>query len=260
MSDRILRALVTGASAGIGRSMAIELAERGVDLVLVARRDDRLTELAAALPGRIETLVADLGDPAGIARVAARLRQTDDPVDLLVNNAGLGSYGALADQESAASQTMIDLNISAVTALTHAALEQLVPRGSGGVINVGSIAGLQPGPGGAVYGATKAYVHAFTEAVHAEVRDAGVHVMLLAPGITATEFHDRAGVDRDRLPGGAVMDADDVARAALDAYAEQRVVCIPGAANRIAAVGAKLAPSAVSRRVAKLVHDRMQSS
>jgi uncharacterized protein len=258
VSDRILRALVTGASAGIGRSIAIELAERGVELVLVARREDRLTELAAALPGRIETLVADLAAPADLARVAARLRQTDEPVDLLVNNAGLGSYGPLADQDPSSSQTMIDLNVGAVTALTHAALDQLVPRGSGGIINVGSIAGMQPGPGGAVYGATKAYIHALTEAVHAEVRDTGVHVMLLAPGITATEFHDQAGVDRDRLPGSVIMDADDVARAALDAYAQRKVVCVPGAANRAAALGAKLAPAALGRRVAALVHDRMQ--
>jgi uncharacterized protein len=258
VSDRILRALVTGASAGIGRSIAIELAERGVDLVLVARREDRLTELAAALPGRIETLVADLGDPAGLASVAARLQRTDDPVDLLVNNAGFGTYAPVIEQSTAASRAMIDLNVHALTELTHAALAQFVPRGAGGIINVGSIAGLQPGPGAAVYGATKAYVHAFTEAVHDEVVDAGVHVMLLVPGITATEFHDRAGLDRDRLPGSAVMHPDDVARAALDAFAAKRVVCIPGGANRVTALGAKLAPTAVSRRVAALVHDRMQ--
>lgn len=257
MNERIGRALVTGASAGLGAGFARELADRGVELVLVARRGDRLRTLADALPVPAEVLVADLAEPAGLARVAARIGSATDPVDLLVNNAGLGAYGAFADLDDEADDAMIDVNVAALTRLTRAALSQLLPRSRGGVINVGSTAGYQPGPGGAVYGATKAYVRSFTEAVHEEVRGSGVHVMLLAPGFTATDFQQVAGVPAGAVPAPVTMEVGAVVTAGLDAFAARRAVCVPGAANRIAAFGSQLTPSVVSRRVAARLLDRM---
>lgn len=249
MQQRIRRAVVTGASAGIGECLAHRLAARGIDLVLVARREDRLRRLAAALPVDVEVVGADLSDPLSLGRVEARVAATTDPVDLLVNNAGAGAYGDLAAMDPATGDALIGVHVLATTRLTRAVLPQLLARNQGGVINVGSTAGYQPGPHAAVYGASKAYIRSFTEAVHEEVRGSGVHVLLLAPGVTATEFSTVAGVRDGAVPAALVMDPDDVALAALRAFAGRRPVCVPGAINRIMAVGAQLVPSRLSRRL-----------
>jgi short-subunit dehydrogenase len=249
MSSRIERALVTGASAGIGAALARALAERGVEVVLVARRRDRLESLAASLPVAAEVLVADLGDPADLARVAARVSSVDAPVDLLVNDAGLGSYGALAEQDPDRLQTLLDVNVTALVRLTRAALPGLVARGRGGIINVGSTAAYQPGPYSAVYGATKAFVRSFTEAVHEETRGTGVRMLLLAPGVTRTEFQAVAGVPDGAFPAVLTADADEVAAAALAAFAADRDVCIPAWTDRLAVAGSQLLPSSVTRRL-----------
>lgn len=258
MSDRILRALVTGASSGIGASFARLLAERGVEVVLVARDAARLESLARTLPTTAEVVTADLIRPEDRGRVVARLQAETAPVDLLVNNAGIGTYGALASQEPADLRAMIELNVVAPTLLLRAVLPRLLAQGNGGVITVGSIAGSQPGPYGAAYGGTKSYLRDLTRAVQAEVAGQGVHVMELAPGVTATEFHGRAGVDRDLLPGAAVMSPDAVVEAALQAYARGDETCVPGVANRAAVLGARLAPVRLSRAVAGRVHERMR--
>jgi short-subunit dehydrogenase len=249
MSSRIRRALVTGASAGIGTALARALADRGVEVVLVARRRDRLEEVAARLPVPTEVLAADLGDPTDLARVVARLTDPDAPVDLLVNDAGLGAYGPLAEQDPDRVQAMLDVNVTALVQLTRAALPQLVARGGGGIINVGSTAAYQPGPYSAVYGATKAFVRSFTEAVHEETRGTGVRVLLLAPGVTRTEFQTVAGVPEGAFPAVLTGDADEVAVAALDAYAADRAVCVPAAIDRVAVAGSALLPSSVTRRL-----------
>jgi uncharacterized protein len=256
MATRIERALVTGASAGIGEEFARQLADRGVPLTLVARRRDRLEALASELDVEVEVLPADLLDPAGLASVEARLASPDAPIDLLVNNAGFGLYGDHADLAVERQQAMIELNVLALTRLARAALDQQVARGVGGVINVGSTAGFQPNPHGAVYGATKAYVRSFTEAVAEELRGTPVHVMLLAPGFTDTEFQAIAGVADGAVPDAARMTAGPVVSAALRDFARDRVVCVPGAANALAAAGSDVSPSAVSRRISGLVHRR----
>jgi uncharacterized protein len=249
MSSRIERALITGASAGIGTALVRALAERGVEVVLVARRRDRLEALAASLPVATEVLVADLGDPTDLARVAARVASADDRVDLLVNDAGLGSYGLLAEQDPGRLQAQLDVNVTALVQLTRAALPALVARGSGGIINVGSTAAYQPGPYSAVYGATKAFVRSFTEAVHEETRGTGVRVLLLAPGVTRTEFQAVAGVPDGAFPAALTADADEVAAAALAAFAADRDVCIPVWTDRLAVAGSQLLPSSVTRRL-----------
>jgi uncharacterized protein len=256
VATRIERALVTGASAGIGEEFARQLAARDVALTLVARRRDRLETLASELPVDVEVLPADLTDREELAAVERRLASLEDPVDLLVNNAGFGLYGDHAELDMERQQTMIELNVLALTRLARAALGQQLQRGRGGVINVGSTAGFQPNPQGAVYGGTKAFVRSFTEALAEEVRREPVHVMLLAPGFTDTEFQGVAGVVDGAMPDPARMTAEPVVAAALRDFARDRVVCVPGAANALAARGSDVTPSAVSRRLSGAVHRR----
>jgi uncharacterized protein len=254
--SRIERALITGASAGLGAGFARQLADRGVRLVLVARRRDRLDQLARTLRVEVEVLPADLTTPAGLAAVAGRLARTTDPVDLLVNNAGFGTYGVFADLPVDRQRAMVDLNVGALVELTHAALGQLVPREAGGVINVGSTAAYQPGPHGAVYGASKAFVRSFTEAVHEEVRRRGVHVMLLSPGFTPTEFQQVADVPAAAVPTALQTSTEEVVAAALRDFARGRPVCVPGTVHKLNVAAAQCTPSAISRKVSALVHQR----
>lgn len=256
---RIRRALVTGASAGIGEEFARQLAARGTDLVLVARREERLRALAEglALSGReVEVLAADLADPEERARVEARLAADESPIDLLVNNAGFGIYGEFDQLDLERQAAMIELNVTALTRLTHAVLPQLRRAGGGGVINVASTAAFQPDPYGAVYGATKAFVLSFTQAIHEELAGAGIRAMALCPGFTTTEFQDVADVNQRAMPSPAVMTAEPVVRKALDAFTRDRAVFLPGAVNKLLAGSSSVSPTVLSRRVSKLTHRR----
>lgn len=257
MTAPVLRALVTGASAGIGATFARRLAERGVDLVLVARRESRLRELADELPVDVEVVVADLSDRADLHRLEARLDDRERPVDLLVNNAGFGAYGDAVELDAELQSAVIDVNVTALVRLTRAALPGLLERGRGGIINVGSTAGFQPTPHSATYGASKAFVRSFTEAVHEELRGTPVQALHLAPGITATEFQEVSGVSLRRLPDAAVMTTQQVVDSALTAFARGDAVCVPGLANRATTVGARLAPAVVTRRLSALFHRRI---
>ena len=251
------RALVTGASAGIGRAFARALARRGDDLVVVARREAALAELAAEVErehGRaVEVMVADLETDGGVAMVAARLGDEARPVDLLVNNAGFGTNGRFWELDVEGEEHEIRLNVLALVELTHAALGPMVRRGHGGVINVSSVAGYQPTPGDATYGATKAFVSSFTHALHEELRGTGVRMMALAPGYTHTEFHLRSGDDVSKLPALLWQSAEEVVDAALRAYERGRAVCIPGPLNTAAAAFSGSLPAGVTRRVAGFV-------
>jgi uncharacterized protein len=256
VSDRIVRALVTGASSGIGEEFARQLAARDVELVLVARRRERLEALAAELPVGCEVLPADLTEEAALARVEARLRAAAAPVDLLINNAGFGAYGRFEDLPLDRQLRMLDLNVTALVRLARAVVDQLRPRGVGGLINVGSTAGFQPDPYGAVYGGTKAFVRSFTEALHEELRGSDVHAMLLAPGITSTEFQDVSGVHLDPVVEAVTMPVRPVVEAALRDFARERAVSVPGTINRLGAIGSDVTPSAVSRRLSAALHRR----
>lgn len=247
-------ALVTGASSGIGRAIAVRLAADGSDLVLVARRGDLLEtlakELRAAHGVKVEVLVADLTDPAQLATVEDRLRDTTtSPVDLLVNNAGLGAQGRFAEIPLDWQDGQVRLNVLAPVRLTHAALEGMLRRGSGGILNVSSIAGTQPLPNVATYSATKAYLSSFSHSLHEEVRRSGVSVTALLPGFTRTEFHDAAGMTRSIVPGPAWMSAEVVAAAGLRAVARGRAQCVPGLGYRILSGVSRLTPWSLSRRV-----------
>jgi short-subunit dehydrogenase len=254
-------ALVTGASSGIGRSFALALADRGHDLVLVARDQARLDELAAEVKtayGRsAEVLRADLTDPEHLAAVEARVTSTNEPIiELLVNNAGVGTAGQFATLDVEGEERQIHLNVIAVVRLTHAALPGMIERGHGGVINVSSVAGYQPTPETATYAATKAFVTSFSEAVHEELQGTGVRLTVLCPGFTRTEFQANAGVQSSDVPDFLWQTPDEVALAGLEAYDRGRPSVVPGMLNKVAATFSEMMPSGVTRRVAKMVMRR----
>jgi short-subunit dehydrogenase len=246
------RALVTGASGGIGEVLARRLAARGCRLVLVARTTAALEELAAELSTahgvEAEVLTADLTTEEGVAAVEARLVDGGGPpVDLLVNNAGYGTAGPFVSLDPVRVAGEVRLNVLALVRLTAAAVPGMVARGGGAVLNVSSVAGLQPIPNMATYAATKAFVTSFSEALHEELRPRGVTVTALLPGFTKTGFQARAGVSR--LPTWAWMDAGRVADAALAATAGGRAVCIPGLAWKALSALTRPLPRALVRRV-----------
>ncbi|MEY3362057.1 MAG: hypothetical protein RL531_1776 [Actinomycetota bacterium] len=246
-------ALVTGASAGIGRAFAVGLADRGYDLVVVARRADALETLAAELVPygtTTEVLVADLTSEDGLSAVAARLGDAERPIDLLVNNAGYGTAGIFHTMPVEDELGMIDLNITALVRLAHAALGPMVARRRGGVINVSSTASYQPAPGNATYSATKAFVSSFSQATHEEVRGAGVKVLAVCPGFTHSEFQARAGMEAEDVPGFMWQEPDEVVATALRAYDRGRAVVVTGLINRATAAFATVSPGVVTRKIA----------
>ncbi|HBO54107.1 SDR family oxidoreductase [Janibacter terrae] len=221
-------ALVTGATAGIGREFAVQLAAQGHDLVLVARDTARLhdlaTELGEAHGVHAEVLAADLSDRAQLERVAERLRAADRPVDLLVNNAGYGLGTPFVDTDVEDEERLLDVLVRAVLVLSHAAAGAMVARGHGRIINVSSVAGhLTSG----TYAAAKAWVTTFTESIAAQLRPKGVRVTALLPGYVRTEFHERAGIDKGTRSGPFWLDASDLVRAALADSERGRVVSVP---------------------------------
>ena len=249
-------ALVTGASSGIGEALAQALAGRGCDLVLVARRADRLETLAATLRAahrvHVQVLPADLSDPGQLATVEQRVADPDNPVDLLVNNAGHTPQPIrpLSRQEPATEQQKIAVNVAALVRLTQAALPGMEQRGHGGVLNVSSFASFLPQPNAAVYAATKAFVTSFSESVHSEASRHGVHVTALAPGFTRRgDAVERGGMQHRRMPEFLWLDRDEVAQAALDAVIRGDVLCVPGAPYRALALLARVAPRPVVRRL-----------
>lgn len=245
------RALVTGASAGIGEAFARALARRRHDLVLVARRRGRLESLAKELSERHGVAAsvepADLAEEAELERLTAVVAA--DPPDLLVNNAGFGTLGRFAELELERELEEIRLNVVALVRLTRAALPGMLARGRGGIVNVSSLAGESPGPFTATYSATKAYVTRFSEALHEELRGSGVTVQALLPGFTKTEFQEVAGVDRGRVPGFAWLSAEHVAEASLAALERGDAICIPGAGYRVLGGLTAIAPRGLARRV-----------
>ena len=228
-------ALITGASSGIGAAFARRLAQDGYNLILVARRREKLEALAAELAAahgiRAEALAADLSQIAGIEEVEARIAAIGDGLDLLVNNAGFGTYARFPEVSAARHTDMINVHVTASVRLMRAALPGMLARGRGGIVNVASIAAFFPLPGNGSYAASKAYLVTLSESLQREVAGSGVRVQALCPGYTVTEFHDRpeyVGFDRAQVPSKMWMTADDVVDASLKALRRGRVLCIPG--------------------------------
>lgn len=238
--------------------MALELAvKRGTNVVAVARDTERLEALAAEVAGasggsaaQVEVLAADLADPSDLAKVEARVADADQPIDLLVNNAGFGTYGVFADLPIEGEVQEIAVNVIAVVRLTHVALQAMRERGEGTILNVSSVAGLQATPGNGTYGATKAYVTSFTESVHEEAKRFGVNVTAVLPGYTRTEFQTRANIDQRAIPGPLWQTAEACATQSLDAAADGKPYFIPGLHNRILAAVATPFPRGLKRRLA----------
>jgi uncharacterized protein len=234
--------LVTGATAGIGLEFARQLAGRGDDLVLVARDTARLAEVAEDLRGEfgvdVEVMTADLVDPDQLASVETRLLDADRPIDLLVNNAGFGLKQRFLDNPVEAEQAMLDVLVTAVLRLSHAALRAMTDRGSGGIINVSSVAAFLPR---GTYAAAKAWVNSFSEWAHHEYGDRGVTVMALCPGFTKTEFHERMDVTRGT--GFMWLEPEFLVRRALADFDKGRAYSIPGAQYRTIAALTRLIPN-----------------
>lgn len=249
-------ALVTGASSGIGEAFSRALARDGFDLVLVARRRRRLAalahELTAAHGVATEPLAADLSTAAGLRRVSDRITR-ERSLELLVNDAGLGDFVPFAESEWSREESEIRVNVLAVVRLVHAALPWMIRRGRGAVINVSSTAAFAPSPSFAVYGATKAFLNSFTEALHVELQGTGVRVQALCPGLTHTEIFARAGADTSGLPEFLWMEPTDVVAESLAALRRGTVLCVPGLGNRTLANLARVLPHAASSRIAELV-------
>ena len=251
-------AVVTGASAGIGRELADILAREGHDLVLVARREAELKALADELQqrhGASSTIAAiDLSQPDAADQVAAAIG-ADTPVDVLVNNAGFGGHGPFAQRPRGDEQRMIAVNVTALTDLTRVLLPGMVARGRGRILNVGSTAAFQPGPFMAVYYATKAYVLSFSQAIAEETRGTGVTVTCLCPGVTTTEFQQVAGVEDVPLTKTPLsMSARSVAEAAYTGMQRGRLVVIPGVHNKVGAQATRFAPRQVMLKVVRRLH------
>lgn len=251
-------AVVTGASSGIGAVFARSLADRGFDLVLIARGADALEELAgridASTPASIEVLPADLTAPAELAMVSARARECD----LLVNSAGYGLVGDVIDLPRAEQVDMLRLNVEALTVLSREAALGMAARGGGAIINIASTAGFQPIPHEAVYAATKAYVHSFSHALAEEVGPKGVKVLSVCPGYTRTGFAARAGAEFGQLPGLMVSTPEHVVSCALRDLDRGRSVSIPGYLNAAMAAGSKAAPGWLTRKVSAQLTRRTQ--
>ncbi|MEV6596641.1 SDR family oxidoreductase [Actinoplanes sp. NPDC051346] len=236
-------ALITGASSGIGAAYAREFAARGADLVLVARGEDAMHglagELRAAHGHRVEIVPADLAEPGAADRVAARVAALGIDVDLLVNNAGFGMHGEFIAGDADRLTAQIQLNCVALVDLTRRFLPGMVARGRGAVVNVASTAAFQPLPNMAVYGATKAFVLSFSEALYAEARPAGVKVLAICPGATETPFFDVAGED---AAVGKKRTPRQVVATTLAALEKSRPSRVDGLANAILAVATRWAP------------------
>jgi len=223
-------ALITGASAGIGAVYADRLAKRGYDLILVARNRTRLAAVAHRLradTGRaVETIAADLNDKADLARIETVLRNNAD-VTVLVNNAGVAAVAPLLEADVDKMDEMIGLNVNALTRLTYAAVPGFVARGAGTIVNIASVVAIEPELLNGVYGASKAFVLAFSQSLQRELADKNVHVQAVLPGATATDIWDRAGRPLHTLPAAIVMSADDMVDAALVGLDQGEAVTIP---------------------------------
>ncbi|MFW2389094.1 MAG: SDR family NAD(P)-dependent oxidoreductase [Polyangiales bacterium] len=248
-------ALVTGASLGIGKELAKLFAADGRDLVLVARSEDKLQSLAQELEGahgiRAHVVPADLSDPGAPAAIFAALEGKEIQLDYLVNNAGFGASGPFAELPLQLQRDMVQVNVDALVALTHLALQGMLARGKGRVLNIASTAGFQPGPGMAIYYATKAFVLTFSEGIAEEVRASGVTVTAHCPGATLTNFGDTAGNAKSILFKIGAAPADKVALHAYRSMMKGKVVAIEGLMNWIGAFSVRFGPRALVRKITR---------
>ena len=242
-------ALITGASAGLGVEFARQLSARGHRLVLVARRKERLDDLAREL-GNARAVAIDLSKANAAAKLMADVEANGESVDLLVNNAGFGLIGRFAELDAGREREMIDLNVGTLTDLCRLVAPQMIERKSGAILNVASTAAFQPGPKMAVYFATKAFVLSLSEALHEELKPHGIRVTCLCPGPTRTEFGDVAGFGGNGLFERVAMTAPEVVKTGLAALDKNRAVIVAGLVNKIVAASTRFTPRPLVRKIA----------
>jgi len=256
-------ALVTGASSGIGAEIARELARRGHHVTLAARREERLRTLAEEisndLGGEAEVVACDLSDPSERERLLAEIGRSGRAVEILVNNAGFGGTGDFATSDRDRILKMVRLNVEAVADLAGRAVEGMVRRGRGAIINIASTAAFQPLPGQAAYGATKAFVLSLSEAIQSELGGTGVTVTAVCPGPVRTEFMDVAGLDEaeDKTPDLIWMTPEQIAREAISGAERNKRVVVPGPLNRAGAIAGQHAPRALALPLVKRIWSRV---
>jgi short-subunit dehydrogenase len=247
-------ALVTGASAGLGTELAWLLAADGHDVVIVARRRDKLEALAAEIKGKhevqVHVLAEDLAKPGAAKRIQAALDEKGIAIEVLVNNAGFGGTGAFAERELVRELEMIQVNIVALVELTHLLLPRMIANKSGRVLNIGSTAGFVPGAFMAIYYASKAFVNSFTEALSVELEGTGVTATVSCPGATATEFAQVAGNEKTPLFKSKVMGAREVAEDAYRAMMRGQPLSVAGFMNKVRIASLRVAPRGMMRSVA----------
>ncbi|WP_313815252.1 SDR family NAD(P)-dependent oxidoreductase [Citricoccus sp.] len=245
--------LITGATAGLGAEFARQLAGQGHHLVITSRNPHQLVAKARGLEAQygisVETLTTDLSTAEGVEVVAARLRQREQPITMLVNNAGSGLATEFHASEAEDELAMLKLLVEAPMLLSHAAIQAFLARGGGRVINVSSVAGFLPEGS---YGAAKAWSISFSRWANTRYKPDGVTITALCPGPVRTEFHTRAGIDTSKRPKWAWMDAEDVVREGLTAAAEGRSVCIPSRRYRSLMTAARFSPDAVVERFSRI--------
>jgi short-subunit dehydrogenase len=242
-------ALITGASAGLGVEFARQLSSRGQALVLVARRKDRLDQLAKEL-GNARTVALDLSKAGAAEKLVSDIGSNGERVETLINNAGFGLIGRFVQLDSKRLRQMIDLNVGTLTDLCRAVAPGMVERKSGAIINVASTAAFQPGPNMAVYFATKAFVLSLTEALHEELKPHDIRVSCLCPGPTRTEFGEVAGFGGNRAFDHVAMNAPEVVAAGLRALDRNHAVAVTGWLNKIVAASTRFAPRPAVRKIA----------
>ena len=250
-------ALVTGASSGLGLEFARALAARGNDLVVVARSEDRLRALAEELPVEVEVLPADLTAPEQLARVEERCADAARPIDVLINNAGAGKATKFIDASVDDLLWEHDLDVVAPLRLMHAALRVMVPRRTGAILNIASFAAFQPGPGNAVYSASKAFVLSLSEAIHEEVLKSGVHVTAVCPGATRTEFQQRGGFTNGGVPDFMWQEPEEVVAMSLKALDRNAAVLTPGLLNKLVPASIRLTPRIIARKASGFISARI---
>ncbi len=254
-------ALITGASGGLGLELARLAARDGHDLVLVARREEQLREVAKYLNGmygiRAEVIVADLAEPEAPEAILGQVEQLGLGVDVLVNNAGFGDWGLFGRADLARQLAMVQVNVTALTELTRRCLPRMVSRRGGRILNVASTAAFAPGPLMAVYYASKAYVLSFSEAIGNELQGTGITVTALCPGPTRTGFAAAAGIEESNLFSGPnVMEVGPVAAAGWRGLQRGRAVVVPGLLNKLLLFSVRLGPRWLVRRITRRFQER----